>query len=410
MAKSASNLEVRLEADVFPKTYTSLLLTGDRQLDGILRRVQSKITERVSSPWSTMQKSVGRLFDEERGLRSPEELGKALEHFHVQLGPAELRYLFQAFATTTPSALGEQRTMQLQSQTQSLAQPRFDYRRFVGHLFPSAQGSAVAPNYGAQLALTRRVQAQQREAYMLAKHRADAEKYDAAMEASRREEEMRMQQQYADQSQAEADNRGFVHRITQQQQQGGELDPAMMVYPYGSQPPPAKLLARATQAEAQARAALDRAFDVSRSGPVSHRQRTQRSGVFAATAEHAIKRGRTGTQFPAHRYGEIGTSRSTLPPPPQRMGATEAPLPPPPARATSARTRPTFHLPVPHRDRTSAAVAPASNGTPLSASSAQYTFRPYAERKGTSAIERWAVEKGDAYVQPGISFGSAYKF
>ena len=407
MSKSASNLEVREEADVFPKTFTSLLLTGDRQLDALLRRVQGKITERVSSPWSTMQKSVGRLFDEERGLRSPQELERALLHFHVQLNPAELQYLFQAFATTTPSALGEHRTMQLQSQTQSQAQPRFDYRRFVGHLFPSAQGTAVAPNYGSQLALTRRVQAQQREAYILAKHRADAEKYDAAMDASRRAEEARMHQLAADQSQAEANNRGFVHTITQ----GHEVDPSMLVYPYGSQPPPAKLLARSAQAEAQARAALDRAFDVSRSGPLSHRQRTQRSGVFAASAEHTIKRGRTGTQFPAHRYGEMGTSRSTLPPPPQRMGMTaEAPLPPPPARATSSRTRPTFHLPVPHRERASAAVAPASNGAPLSASSSHYTFRPYAERKGTSAIERWAAEKGDAYVQPGISFGSAYKF
>lgn len=49
MSKSASNLEVRDELDVFPKSFTSMLLTGDRQLDSLLRRVQSKITERVSA-------------------------------------------------------------------------------------------------------------------------------------------------------------------------------------------------------------------------------------------------------------------------------------------------------------------------------------------------------------------------
>lgn len=404
-------------ASVFPSSYCGIRPTSDPQLGALLRRVRDKVCEKVGSPWSTLQRAAGRHFDENRGLCSPGEVGRALEHFHVQLSAGECGLLYSSFPAPDGSA-------------------RFDWRAFVAFIFPTSAGEMVAPRYG--MGMGRASSAAGSGSFSGTRTASVA--HAAMVDAQRREEEEQRQRWMHSHNDlpraAEVEARtaayfgGTLPSQTRawtlqstypdqvQPQQGEEsygADPAQ-VYPYGSASPPPYVVARGARAEQVARAALERAFVASR---LEHVQRNRR-GLFPASMSQAQlqqqlqqqqatqRSGPLRQSFPAHRHAAPRASsslRQLPPPPPPRI----VPAPRPaellqsvthaPHRAPTAQQRRehTYMLPVPHR--VSAAVLPPTRAQNASQDKAARTH-----------LSRDDPHASDAYVQPGIQFGSAFKF
>jgi hypothetical protein len=191
-------------------------------------------------------------------------------------------------------------------------------------------------------------------------------------------------------------------------------DPAQLVYPSGSASPPPYIVARNARAEVAARAALERAFVATR---LEHVQRNRR-GLFPGTmslpptaAQQQQKLQLSGQRsgplrqsLPVHQNGSSRSSsslRSRPPPPAPRLvpapQSSDATLVPHRAPMAQQRREHTYMLPVPHR--VSAALQPPQQ------QQQQGAARP--ARKHGSRDDPHA---SDAYVQPGIQFGNAFKF
>ena len=443
--------EMSMNSEVFPASFQGVVRTSDAQLDRLLRKVHSKVCERVLGPgeWSTMQRAAGLLFDEARGLRSPAELARALAHFNVQLPQPELAFLFASFVVLTPDDSNTQQQQRQGGGDNSNMVARFDWRQFAAFLFPTLTGDVVAPRYG----LTSR-----------------ADTVTATPRPVQLQQQQPQQQPSQHQQQPAGNAFGFAPhaRFTNDMKSrtapfsyGASAtfdDPASAaasVYPAGAPLPPARVLAAASasaaharnataqQQEAARRTALHRAFQASqqqqqRGSATTARMLKQQQQLwqqrlhaahvnpnsnFNTTAATTTSAASTST-FPAHR------SRShTAPSNGAAAMERHLHLSPSQAAVTSFHTSlprvahaggrradhgpPTYMLPVPHRVSTAAASFDSSNPRSNSNSTSTSAFRPYQpypDRVSQANGERVQQRKYDAYVVPGIQFGSAFKF
>lgn len=159
ITRSRSDADDRVMDPSFSQTYARAPLTrpaAKSPLALLLLRIAAKIEERCHNPWWMLQRSFFYKCDKREGIRSVEDLTRALEYFHVLLQLNDAYLLFDSFQapSATPDA------------------PLFDFKRFARELYPAdSEQFAVVDG--------RKVDRPPQPTHeQLAQHRAEQEQYE----------------------------------------------------------------------------------------------------------------------------------------------------------------------------------------------------------------------------------------